>query len=124
MQVLLCMIDWNAFDPPDLLERDDPSGFRDLYLCEWEPPEHMWVIPHGHALDYCSVVVLTDMPDGRGRVRVEGRRTEGWTRDGAFIRSKVAADKLTSVPSWHRDFLELYDDPHDPRLKERSAHEE
>ena len=117
--MLLRVIDWDAFDPADLPERDDPDRFRELYLCEWEPPEYMWVIPHGNALDYCAVVLLTDMPDARGRVRVEGRRTEGWTRDGALIRSKVDVTKLTSVPSWHRDFLELYEEPHDPRLKER-----
>lgn len=75
-----------------------------------------WVIPHGTALDYCRVDVLRE--DQHGRLFVEGCRYHGWKPDGALVKCKIAADKLTQIPSWHLDFLELYDDPHRP---ERSA---
>jgi hypothetical protein len=77
--------------------------------------EHRWVIPHGSSLDYCHVKIEHHLPDGR--VRVSGKRTEGWTRDHAFIRCKVPLDMLTKIDSRTVAFKDLYDDPHDPRLR-------
>ncbi len=97
----------------------DPYEFRKQYMCEFyfDDENMKWVIPHGSSLDYCHVTILS--PHHDGTIRVEGRRTEGWIRDGANIRTKVPVDMLTDTPSWHKDFLTLYDEPHDPRLKQR-----
>lgn len=78
--------------------------------------ESGWVIPHHSPLDYCYVQVIGEAKDGR--YIVKGRRDEGWIADNALITCKIARDKLTSVPSSQRDFLELYDDPCQPILQD------
>lgn len=79
-----------------------PGSFLDL-------PEEGWVIPHHSSLDYCHVRVTGWTK--AGRLKVEGYRSHGWTPDHALIRCSILPDKLTDIPSWRTDFLELYEDP-------------
>ncbi|ARK07541.1 hypothetical protein LAV_00166 [Sphingobium phage Lacusarx] len=79
-----------------------------------------WVIPHHTALDYCRVEVIGGARDGR--VRVEGHRHHGWNPDGALVRCRINPDKMTQTPSWHTDFLALYEDPCHPKDRSESHH--
>ena len=92
------------------------DDWHSLYYNEWPEPKMKWVIPHGSSLDYCHVEVGDITRCGR-YVRVSGRRTEGWTMDGAHIKTRVPLDKLTEVPSWREDFKDLYDYEYHPKLR-------
>lgn len=90
-------------------------------MTDWPPiytklPDDGWVIPHHSSLDYCHVRVMGRTK--RGRLRVEGYRSLGWTPDGAFIRCSIEPDKLTQIDSNHVQFLDLYEDPCRPSVKD------
>lgn len=101
----------------DMMDHADHDHWRKLYQQECEASPTYWVIPHHSSLDYCAVTIIGE-PDLTGMIRVEGYQNEGWRKSGGHIRTKVRADKLTKTPSWHVDFLKLYEDPCHPKENE------